>query len=739
MVLATSADSGLTAALKPQLVKIVDSIRAQVAADPEVSARWKSEHRAAVRAQRTAGSWTDWLDDQVTQAAVGWVLGSVFVRFCEDNLLLGSGDGTGAGTARAGVWIASPDPHRAQLANDAETAFYQKDSDRSYRQWLEHAFAALGAEEATAPLVESHSAIHLAAPHSDAVAGLLEFWRQTDDDGLLLWRFDDPELSTRFLGDLYQDLSDRAQKKYALRQTPGFVEEFILDRTLEPALAERPLEGFRLIDPTCGSGHFLLGAFHRLLRRWQLDGSVGDLREQVKRAVESVYGVDANPFAAAIARFRLVIAVVKAMGEPTLTRLPHLQINIAVGDSLLHGHSQYRSAGDDDFWEQSGVDVEEVDLGAYRTEDPELLRNFLADGQYDAVVGNPPYIVARDKALNQRYRELYPSSCKGKYSLTVPFMERFFRLARTGVRAGWVGQITASSFTTREFGSRLVEEFLANKDLRLIVDSSGAYIPGHGTPTLILVGRNARRKLSNVRAILGVRGEPTTPRIASQGKVWQSIARHVDQPGHDDSWLSVVDLPRSALARHPWSLSGGGADSLVARIESGSVVQLGSLVERIGFFGIPGLDDAMTWPAHVAEARPSVFGDGRQLVEGDNVRDFSISTKLRCWFPYTREHELQQLDSGSDSTQALWRNRTSLRLRSTYSGQSYIASGRPWWSWHQIPRDKDTSPLSISFASVATHNHFVLDTNGFAFKQSAPIIKLGLQSTLRSHFTLLRY
>ena len=64
----------------------------------------------------------------------------------------------------------------------------------------------------------------------------------------------DPSLSTRFLGDLYQDLSQHAKDTYALLQTPVFVEEFILDRTLEPALAEQQLEGFRLIDPACGSG-----------------------------------------------------------------------------------------------------------------------------------------------------------------------------------------------------------------------------------------------------------------------------------------------------------------------------------------------------------------------------------------------------------------------------------------------------------------------------------------------------
>ena len=72
-------------------------------------------------------------------------------------------------------------------------------------------------------------------------------------------------------------------------------------------------------------------------------------------------------------------------------------------------------------------------------------------------------------------------------------MERFFQLAKpaTGDQpAGWVGQITSNSFMKREFGSKLIEEFLAKQDLRLVVDTSGAYIPGHGTPTVIIVGRD---------------------------------------------------------------------------------------------------------------------------------------------------------------------------------------------------------------------------------------------------------
>jgi type I restriction-modification system DNA methylase subunit len=94
---------------------------------------------------------------------------------------------------------------------------------------------------------------------------LVRFFRATDaDTGALVHDFADPDWNTRFLGDLYQDMSEAAREKYALLQTPEFVESFILDRTLTPALDIYTLEEVDLIDPTCGSGHFLLGAFERL-------------------------------------------------------------------------------------------------------------------------------------------------------------------------------------------------------------------------------------------------------------------------------------------------------------------------------------------------------------------------------------------------------------------------------------------------------------------------------------------
>ena len=52
--------------------------------------------------------------------------------------------------------------------------------------------------------------------------------------------------------------------------------------------------------------------------------------------------------------------------------------------------------------------------------------------------------------------------------------------------------ITANSFMKREFGKKLIEEFFPRIDLTHVIDTSGAYIPGHGTPTVILFGRNRK-------------------------------------------------------------------------------------------------------------------------------------------------------------------------------------------------------------------------------------------------------
>ena len=50
-----------------------------------------------------------------------------------------------------------------------------------------------------------------------------------------------------------------------------------------------------------------------------------------------MYGVDVNPYAVAIARFRLLVAALQASDITRLREAPGFRINVAAGDSLLHG------------------------------------------------------------------------------------------------------------------------------------------------------------------------------------------------------------------------------------------------------------------------------------------------------------------------------------------------------------------------------------------------------------------
>ncbi|MCB1958844.1 MAG: hypothetical protein KDG55_24480, partial [Rhodocyclaceae bacterium] len=179
--------------------------------------------------------------------------------------------------------------------------------------------------------------------------------------------------------------------------------------------------------------------------------------------------------------------------------------------------------------------------------------------RYAVVLANPPYITVKDPELRARYRRLYPDSTAGKYALSAPFLERCFELARAG---GFVGQITANSFTRRRFGKPLIERVLNRVDLRRVVNAEGAYIPGHGTPTILLFGRNQPPASASVHAILARRGEPSVPRDPARGHVWTSIAARGDELGYEDDFITVEALPRAALARHPWSLRGGCARAL---------------------------------------------------------------------------------------------------------------------------------------------------------------------------------
>ncbi len=474
--------TALLADLRAQLKVLTADLRAQ-AEDPTVG--WARQLRAqfteATSRERTGLSWVDWRDGEVDQAAVAWLVACAFVRFCEDNHLLdGARDTTGRPVAVP--WIAGPtgDGNRLARAVENETMFYRSQPTANSRDWLHHAFGVLADLPAGRLLVDRHhNPVWTALISAEAAQQLVEFWRATDAAGVLVHDFTDPGLDTRFLGDLYQELSEFAQKKYALLQTPVFVEELILDLTLTPAIEEFGLDGLKLIDPTCGSGHFLLGAFARLDALWREHAPGMEARARVQKALDSIHGVDLNPFAVAIARFRLTVAALKASGETSLVTAPGYAYHLAIGDSLLASQGQ-----------QGEFSLDEEDQFRYAGEDVAEYRNILEEGRYHVVVGNPHHgegqaLHVPCRLLRQPRRQVRPlRAVHGACSSASP--ERH-AIRRPGSLGG-----SSNSFMKRSLAPGHREPALGPTTPTPLTSRTSStpprLHPRPGTPTVILIG-----------------------------------------------------------------------------------------------------------------------------------------------------------------------------------------------------------------------------------------------------------
>ena len=676
--------------------------------------------RAAWEAEREAGEtgqgFDPWRRARVTQIAVAWVLSVVFVRTLEDRGFIEPR-------------VAGPDAHRLAMARDREATFVQIAPFLGPREYLLTVLRELSHLPGAAEVFDAgHNPVWVLAPSNTAARALLDFFQAVDATGAPLLTF--PGSDTRFLGDLYQDLSEAVRKRYALLQTPDFVERFILEQTLHPAIAAFGLATVKLIDPTCGSGHFLLGAFRDLLERWRQAEPGTPMEELARRALGQVHGVDINPYAVAIARFRLVLAVLDAVGITRLDKAPALHPKVVVADSLLHRLEQTTFAGTLPFAQARAWGDE-----LFKLSDPHAVVEVLGQ-RYHAVVGNPPYITEKDATKRNKYRAMYESAA-GKYALAAPFTERFFGLAVAG---GFVGMINSNAWTKRDYGKTLIEKVLPRLDVRKIIDTSGCYLPGHGTPTLLLFGRNQSPGGGDVLAVLGKRGEHEAPKgDPADAPVWAEIVAHHEQMGFEGDKVSVEPVTRLELRRQPWILSGGGARALFATVVASPRVSLGHLGCEVGPASFAGTNDAFIMARHAAvhAGVPTEFLHA--FVPGDAIRDWAILPNESAIAPYGHDFELVKQDALDVGYRHFWRLRGPIQGKVGFAGETRGEAGDAIWSWDRWISDRYRRPVRITFPYVATHNHAALDRGGRVFNQHAPVLILNDSYGESDHQALLGY
>ncbi len=169
----------------------------------------------------------------------------------------------------------------------------------------------------------------------------------------------------------------------------------------------------KIVDPACGFGSFLIGAYQYLLD-WHRDRYVEDgpekhpkelyeghggqwmltIDEKKRILLNSIYGVDIDPQAVEVTKLSLLLKVLEGESEGTLAAqlrmfqeraLPDLDNNIKSGNSLIGP----------DFYEDEQMvllDEEEhyrINVFDWKAAFPQV---FSGDNPgFDAVIGNPPY------------------------------------------------------------------------------------------------------------------------------------------------------------------------------------------------------------------------------------------------------------------------------------------------------------------------------------------------------------
>ncbi|WP_242333323.1 N-6 DNA methylase [Anaeromyxobacter sp. SG66] len=154
-----------------------------------------------------------------------------------------------------------------------------------------------------------------------------------------------------------------ARKTTGSYYTPDSLVQVLLDSALEPVVEaaiaahpEKPAEAvlsLSVVDPACGSGHFLLAAARRLathVARLRANGtpSAAEYRQALREVVSRcVFGVDLNPMAVELCRVSLWMEAVEP-GRP----LSFLDSHIQQGNALLGTTPELMAKGiPDEAWE----------------------------------------------------------------------------------------------------------------------------------------------------------------------------------------------------------------------------------------------------------------------------------------------------------------------------------------------------------------------------------------------------
>ena len=251
------------------------------------------------------------------------------------------------------------------------------------------------------------------------------------------------------------------------------------------------VRNIKIIDPACGSGAFLITAFEFLLNyNKYLDDKIFDLvgtsdlfSDRTKEILQNnIFGVDLNKESVEITKLSLWLKT--ADKNKTLASLEN---NIKCGNSLI---DDPEIAGNLAFnWEK---------------EFPKIFAN----GGFDIVVGNPPYVSAEYiSEIDKTFYEKNYYSAYGRQNLYIIFYERAINLLKEN---GNLGFITPYTILKNMYYKEIREYILKNTSILEIIDFKGITVfQDAGVDSIILLLKKEKRIEYDIKYINNIKAFET--------------------------------------------------------------------------------------------------------------------------------------------------------------------------------------------------------------------------------------
>ena len=423
--------------------------------------------------------------------------------------------------------------------------------------------------------------------------------------------------------------------------TPTYIVEYIVKNTVGKLLeGKTPKQAakLRILDPACGSGSFLIGAYQYLLdwhRDWYVEhgtskhtkevyqGHGGEWRlataERKRILLNNIYGVDIDSQAVEVTKLSLLLKVLEGESGESLSKqlklfheraLPDLSNNIKCGNSLI---------GPDFYDNQQMILLEDeeryrVNAFDWNAEFKEIMKT----GGFDTVIGNPPYIRMEGfKEIKGYLKNKYVTHDE-RSDIYVYFLEKGHQLLADG---GFFGMIVSNKFLRANYGRRLRTYLKGNAAIWRIVDFAGLPVfPGATVRTLVLLtSRNGHD--------VPLKYSPPIP--ISCFSSLEAGTLTVDQAVEPFTY----ELPEQALATPIWRLASPRAQSVLDKIEDESKPLKEYCGGEIGRGIVSGLTEAFVIDdvtrEDIIRSNPEAREVIKPFLNGRDIRRYCIDFKKK--------------------------------------------------------------------------------------------------------------